>query len=236
MTTFNGFTDGEQRLVSLPDIFFRELLPQIDQLSELKLALYIFWRLEYIEGAFRYLRRADFINDEGFMPGLGSTTTEALANLDRALASAILRGYLLSAHVQLGEANENLYFLNTPKGRTALQAIQRGEWRYSGEPQMPVALVPERPNLFQLYEQHIGPLTPMIADMLREAEETFPADWLAEAIRIAVENNVRNWRYVNAILERWKEEGRDERKDRQDTQKARRKYLNWIDPSLRSKK
>ena len=65
----------------------------------------------------------------------------------------------------------------------------------------------------------------MIAETLRDAEETYPASWIEEAIRIAVENNVRNWRYVQAILEDWRTRGRDEREDRGDSEKARRRYI-----------
>jgi DnaD/phage-associated family protein len=65
----------------------------------------------------------------------------------------------------------------------------------------------------------------MIAEELREAEKEYPPAWIEDAIRIALENNVRKWRYVVAILEDWKSRGRDEREDRGDTEKARRRYL-----------
>ena len=91
----------------------------------------------------------------------------------------------------------------------------------------PVEILDEAPNIFRLYEENIGPLTPMIADALREAEQEYPIQWLEDALRIAVENNARNWRYVEAILERWQDKGRDEQKDRRDTEKARRKYAEW---------
>ena len=77
----------------------------------------------------------------------------------------------------------------------------------------------DRPNIFSLYEANIGPLTPMIADLLQEAEQTYPVYWIEQAMKIAVENNVRRWRYVEAILASWKERGRDE-KDRRDAQEA----------------
>ena len=67
----------------------------------------------------------------------------------------------------------------------------------------------ERPNIFQLYEQNIGLLQPIIAEQLQEAEDTYPAEWIEEAFTIAAEQNVRNWRYVRAILDRWLAEGRD---------------------------
>ena len=71
------------------------------------------------------------------------------------------------------------------------------------------AVVPERPNVFRLYEQNIGLLTPMIAEELRDAERHFPAEWIADAFREAVAMNKRSWRYVAAILERWRVQGKD---------------------------
>ena len=89
--------------------------------------------------------------------------------------------------------------------------------------------MPESANIYRLYEENIGPLTPLIADTLRDAEENYSAEWIEEAIRLAVENNARSWRYVEAILRRWQDEGKDERKDRRDTEKVRRKYAEWED-------
>jgi DnaD/phage-associated family protein len=131
----------------------------------------------------------------------------------------------LQAAISEDEGEQTIYFLNTPKGRAAIQAIARGDWRPELDPALPLELVKDRPNIYRLYEEHIGPLTPMIAEALREAEGLYPESWVEEAIRIAVENNVRRWSYVEAILERWQEGGRDERKDRRDTEKDRRRYI-----------
>jgi len=43
----------------------------------------------------------------------------------------------------------------------------------------------------------------MLADRLRDAENEYPAEWIPEALRLAVERNVRNWRYIEGILKRW---------------------------------
>jgi DnaD/phage-associated family protein len=69
----------------------------------------------------------------------------------------------------------------------------------------------------------------MLAESLKDAEQSYPASWVRDAIRLAVENNKRSWRYIEAILSRWKEQGRDERKNRRDTEKARRRYADWED-------
>ncbi len=59
MPVFKGFPEGKFHLTPVPSLFFTELLPHMDQLGEVKLTLYIFWRLDHMEGAFRYLRRTD---------------------------------------------------------------------------------------------------------------------------------------------------------------------------------
>ena len=134
-------------------------------------------------------------------------------------------GTLLHVSVQGTAGEEDLYFMNTPKGRAAVDALTRGEWRPTGDPETPVDLLVERPNIFNLYEQNIGPLTPMIAEELRDAEENYPTSWIEEAIHLAVTNNARSWRYVLAILERWQAEGKDDREDRRDTEAYRQRYL-----------
>ncbi|HEB65814.1 MAG TPA: DnaD domain protein [Chloroflexi bacterium] len=217
---FPGFPPGKTPLTPIPEPFFTELLPAIDHLGELKLTLYVFWKLNRMEGRFRYLRRADIFADEALLEGMGETPEEAAAVLKESLALAVERGTLLEAELEFEGAQHTLYFVNTPKGRAALQAIRQGRWKFTGAQAAPVEVLPPRPTVYQLYEENIGPLTPLIADTLKEAEETYPADWIAEAIQLAVERNVRHWRYVDAILRRWEEEGRREREHRGDSEET----------------
>ena len=73
-------------------------------------------------------------------------------------------------------------------------------------------------NIFTLYESNIGVLTSIMADTLADAEKTYPADWIFDAIRLAVENNKRNWKYCEAILKRWQANGKDSGKKEQQPQ------------------
>jgi len=66
----------------------------------------------------------------------------------------------------------------------------------------------ERPNIFVLYEQNIGLLSPLIADELRDAADQYPTEWIESAFREAVQHNKRKWSYIRAILRRWETEGR----------------------------
>ena len=226
MKGFAGFPDGKLRVTPVPNLFFSDLLPIIDHIAELKVTLYAFWGLGQKEGAVRYLRLADFLGDNEFMRGLGPTPTIAAEALMDGIERAVARGTFLHINVESADGKSDLYFLNTEKGRAAVEGLTRGEWRPGPASEEGVSLLVERPNIFVLYEQNIGPLTPIIADELRDAEQTYPRHWIEEAIEEAVENNVRKWRYVLAILERWRQEGtRESEIDRRDTPRNLRNQI-----------
>ena len=113
-----------------------------------------------------------------------------------------------------GESRDVWYYVNTPVNQALVAAMARGAvapprviWREG----QPPAVIPERPNIFRLYEQNVGPLTPLIADHLVRALETWPADWIEDAVAEAVAYNKRSWRYIQRILEGWQSEGRQPR-------------------------
>ena len=215
MKTFSGFPPGKVRTVGIPEPFFTELAPGIDDLAEFKVTLHVLWRLGQRRGLVRYLRHSDLSDDRVLLSGLGDKPVEAL---DMALQRAVERGTLLLAKDTLGGTPEALYFANTPKGRAAVEAIARGEW--PGELE-----VAGRLNIFALYEQNIGTLTPIIADELREAEQTYPDEWVEDAFREAVSQNKRSWKYIHAILDRWLSEGRDDETGRRAGEADRRRYI-----------
>lgn len=217
MQRFNGFPTGKVRMTPIPAQFFSTLLPEIDHLGEMKVTLYAFWFLDQMEAPVRYLTYEDFAEDELLMQGMGQE------ELDAGLERACARGTLLHVDVK-GGGPSRLYFLNTARGRAAVEAIERGDWAPSYEEHPPISLDAERPNIYRLYEENIGPLTPLVADMLRDAEKLYRQEWIEEAIRTAVQNNVRRWNYVEAILRSWQEEGRDG-VNRRNAEKDRRRDI-----------
>jgi DNA replication protein len=75
-------------------------------------------------------------------------------------------------------------------------------------------------NIFALYEQNIGIITPMIAEELKEAEKIYPRQWIEDAFKEAVALNKRSWRYIARILERWASEGKDSGEHKRDIEKG----------------
>lgn len=219
MKGFPGFPDGKQRTTPVPNLFFSDLLPAIDNLAELKVTLYAFWALAQREGHVRYLRRADFVEDPVLLKGMGPTDQTAVDAVLDGIERAVARGTFLHVTIEGAGGAQDLYFPNTEKGRAAVDGITRGEWRPNPSEEAPITLLVERPNIFVLYEQNIGPLVPHIVDQLREAETTYSPQWIEEAIKLAVANNVRRWNYVASILERWRQEGKKNATSQRDSQR-----------------
>lgn len=63
-------------------------------------------------------------------------------------------------------------------------------------------------KIAKLYESEIGAITPLVADAIRDACKIYPADWITEAVSVAVESNARRWNYVLAILKNCKAAGK----------------------------
>lgn len=197
--SFKGFSDKET-FTPLPDSFFHQLLNEIDDVDELKVTLHALWQIGNMEGRLHMLREKDFAG--------------IAAHPAPALHKAVQRGSLL----EVRKGSQVFYFLNSPRGRATAEAFSKGQKEMAATPST-VSI--ERPNLFKLYEENIGPLTPIIADTLKDAEQTYPEEWVAEALEIAVKSNKRNWKYVEAILRRWKEEGHGKKQDRRDAEEPR---------------
>lgn len=238
MTRFAGFRATSPRMFSLPAAFVDDLLPLIDHLGELQVTLFCMYAVQQREGRFRYLLRADLAGSPALLAALaaacpGQSPQDAL---DDALDRAVGRGSLLVAQVSASDEAEPvaLFFVNGPAGRAAVEQIARGGWQ-PGRENRPVDILPERPTIYRLYEENIGPLTPMIAESLKDAEQEYSAVWVADAIRVAVEQNARSWRFIQAVLERWRKEGRTPHEtasgpDEQDGQRfVRGKYAGFIE-------
>ncbi len=218
MQGFAGFDAGRTRFTPIPNQVFSDLLPIVDDLDELKAILYTFWRLGQQDGDVRYLRLPDVLVDLIFLQGMGATPEERRTRAQQAFARAAQRGVLIEIEIRRSDQSERWYFLNSVKGRQAVEKLRQGDFSHLLHEidDVIVGLEKERPNIFLLYEQNIGMITPMIAERLRVAARIYPEDWLKEAFEIAITHNARNWAYIETILRNWAEHGKES------TQKAGR--------------
>jgi len=217
MKEFGGFPSGRLEFTPVPNVFFSALLDDITDIAELKTILHVMAALYRKKGYPRYVSFADLVNNVDLMRGLQG----AEESLRDSLKKAVERGAIISVSVSDGSSGE-VYFLNDDAGRRAVAKINAGELKLPGMKtvaQVPVqAEVP--PDIFTLYEQNIGMLTPMIADELRDAEKIYPPDWIRDAIKESVLHNKRNIKYINKILENWSVEGRGDGTYQRDSQET----------------
>jgi len=164
--------------IPLPDSFFTQAVPKIQDLAELKVVLYVSYLILRKPERPYFVTYKELLSHE-LLATMGEET------LRQALDSAVEHGTLLHSTVNIDGVLEDAYSLTV-------------------ESRQPPAV-----NIFSLYEQNIGMITPMIAEELKEAEKLYPPQWIEEAFKEAVALNKRSWRYIARILERWASEGKD---------------------------
>jgi len=244
MTLFAGFPSGKNPYVPVPEVFFTELLPEIEDTAELKVTLHLFWLLAQKQGDPRCVNERELVADRVLLLSLKrkGDPRPVEERLRQGLEKAVARGTILRIHLKvLNEAGDqeelvDWFFFNTFRSRKIVKELQGGELvpasmlnieqeqkelgndrrliagihttaqTYDTPQHIQVQI--ERPNIFVLYEQNIGLLSPLLADELKDAADQYPADWIESAFREAVQHNKRKWSYIRAILRRWETEGR----------------------------
>ena len=211
---FKGFPAGELRFTSVPDLFFARLLPQIDSLVELKVTLHFLW--VHYRQARQVIAKNELLADETLAQSLNLIDDDVELALTQGLNRAVERGTLLHVKVEDEHGLHDFYFLNSERGRQAYAKIEEGEMGVLEVSGLEIAMPTKRPNIFELYEDNIGLISPILADELKDAESTYPQEWIEDAFKIAVENNVRKWSYIRAVLERFATSGREESEQKQE--------------------
>jgi DnaD/phage-associated family protein len=221
MKEFQGFP-ARMEFTAIPNVFFSSLLPRITDIAELKTTLHVMAALYRKKGYPRFISYSELLGDAGLMDSLKGGGGKPEEVLSGALKMAAERGTLIHLALDKDGSSEDVYFLNTESDRQAVAKIEGGELKLKGLKfkEQPFVEAEELPDIFTLYEQNIGMLTPMIADELRDAEKQYPTDWIRDAIKEAVLHNKRNIKYIAKILDSWSVEGRSDGTYRRDSKKT----------------
>jgi len=202
--------------ILLPDFVFSQVMPQIQDISELKVTMYIFYLLYHKRRYPSFVTYEELASSSAVMTGMGEES------LQRALGLAVNRGTILGLNLNIEGKGKDVYFANIESNREVRDKIKRGELSIeevvAGKREAEQAM--EAANIFALYEQNIGMLTPMVVEELKEAAKLYPAQWIDEAFKEAVLMNKRSWKYIARILERWASEGKGSGERRQDIKRG----------------
>lgn len=211
MKQFEGFP-ARMEFTPIPNLFFGALLPQISDMAELKTTLYILAILYRKRGHPRFVTYRELLGNTGLMSSLKIVEKATDEVLRGALKTAVERGTIVHLILDRDGVAEDVYFVNNEANRQVVEKVKSGEYELSGLKATGQAYIEaeELPDIFTLYEQNIGMLTPIVAEDLRDAANLYPEIWIRDAIREAVSLNKRNIRYITRILERWSAEGRSD--------------------------
>lgn len=211
MKEFRGFP-SRMEFTSVPNVVFSHLLAQIDDMAELKTTLHVIAALYRKKGSPRYVGYSELMSSPAVVESLRGLGESVEKTLRGSLQKAADRGTLIHL-LQGGDTQtEEIYLLNDEAGRQATAKVNAGELQLGGlktREALPV-ITEAPPDIFTVYEQNIGMLTPLIADELRDAEQQYSPDWIRAAIKEAVLHNKRNIKYITRILETWSVEGRSD--------------------------
>ena len=216
--SFKGFSSSSSA-IPVPDAFFTDVMPGITDINELKITMHVFWLIKHKKGFPRFVTLNELLADSRLVEKIDNQHGLNKQVLREALDEAVLRGTLLRTELNINGAAQEAIFLNIDPDRNAFNKIAGGSRMFPAGSGGETTMTSELKNIYVLYEQNIGMITPIVAEELKRAEEEYPAEWIEEAFKSAVEMNKRNWRYISRILEIWSTEGKDYGKTRGYTKK-----------------
>lgn len=206
---FQGFP-ARCQFTPVPDLFLNRLVPEMNA-EEVRLMLAIFSLLYRKKGYPRYVTEDEIAAH----PALAGCTRSP-----ELLQGAVDKGMLIQFMAAAENNQQPVFVLNNPEGQKALAAAVKGELKLTVMGTSKVLPSPApAPDIFTIYEKNIGLLSPMIAEELKDALETYPEDWIRDAIKEAVSLNKRSIRYIQRILENWTNEGKNNATYRQDSER-----------------
>ena len=219
---FSGFPRGVQ-YTPVPNSLFGPLLEAIDDTAELKCTLRAIWLLHRLKGFPRYVTAGQILADRVLILGLKDTGVPSQNAIHQGMKNAVDRGTFLTLSVRTDGNQEEFYFLNDEPGRRGLAITRESPGAINEASISEIALgepIEEKNNIYSIYEQNIGILTPLLSEEMMEAESIYPWPWIKEAFKLAVSHNKRSWRYIEATLSRWSTEGKNDGEPRRYPQKA----------------
>ena len=135
LSSFAGFPSGKNPFVPIPEIFFTQVLPEIEDSAELKITLHLFWLLAQKQGNPRCTSDRELLSDATLLRSLRrrGDPRPAEERLRQGLDQAVARGTLLRIHLKLlsegrdGAETIVWYFFNTARSRKVVAELQGGE-------------------------------------------------------------------------------------------------------------
>jgi DNA replication protein len=197
-----------QKMIPFPVQLFTEILPRLHNESQLRATLYTWYAIMSKGSGQRYVYLSQLLTDPVLLSWF--THLGGKNGIQRGLDQSCREGIFLQ--LQIGE-DDKILAPNDESGARLItdmksESVAHHNQSRDSSPETNYERTVVS-NVVEKYENEIGMLTPVIADMIAIAEQMYPTTWILEALDIAAQSNARSWKYVAAILARWKNEGKN---------------------------
>ena len=197
-----------QKMIPVPAQLFTEILPRLHNESQLRATLYTWYAIMSKGSGQRYVYLSQLLTDPVLLSWF--THLGGKNGIQRGLDQSCREGIFLQ--LQIGE-DDKILAPNDESGARLItdmksESVAHHNQSRDSSPETNYERTVVS-NVVEKYENEIGMLTPVIADMIAIAEQMYPTTWILEALDIAAQSNARSWKYVAAILARWKNEGKN---------------------------
>ena len=195
-------------MIPVPAQLFTEILPRLHNESQLRATLYTWYAIMSKGSGQRYVYLSQLLTDPVLLSWF--THLGGKNGIQRGLDQSCREGIFLQ--LQIGE-DDKILAPNDESGARLItdmksESVAHHNQSRDSSPETNYERTVVS-NVVEKYENEIGMLTPVIADMIAIAEQMYPTTWILEALDIAAQSNARSWKYVTAILARWKNEGKN---------------------------
>ena len=197
-----------QKIIPVPAQLFTEILPGLHDQSQLRATLYAWYAIASRGGGQRYVYLSQLLTDPVLLSWF--IHLDGKNGIRRGLEQSCKDGIFLELQI---DGHNKILTPNDESGArlmTDLKADLAAQDNNSGTSSTHADYEKSvLSDVIKKYENEIGLLTPAIAEMIAIAEQKYPTAWILEALDIAAQSNARSWKYVSAILARWKDEGKN---------------------------
>jgi len=202
-----GFPPGV-KYIPTPAPLFSTYLEKYDSLEEVKILLKIIHSL-YLKKDFpAFLFTSELLSDPTMLKIYNGSKENIIQKISDSLISLEEKGIII---LITDEENNERIFINSDQVRKHIkrQGIEKDFSYHKYESEIVDLESEKRNSALILYENNIGYITPIIYENIHNALQQYDESDILDAIKIAVENNVKNWKYIETILKRWDSEGKE---------------------------
>ena len=207
----------------IPNEFFEFFFPSVEFIEDI---FTLFWCVYVLQEEFASKQKYYVSSDDlWFTQGVEYSFKKIgidKEQFNQSLERCVGLGFLLKMISNHQNHEEVIFLLNNSTSQDMVTNLQTGESNIDVNLNLEQTQTFGTAELFQLYEEYFGVISPRIAESLVEASNQYDSDLIKQALKEASTQAITSWRYIERILESKEKESRKNETNRRDSLEARK--------------